>query len=167
MTHLVVVSAYENITMATGAGVALLDYSTVNVSATNLSFEDTNPMAGFIEGTIHVGAATDESEISGYAIYWGQSNSTKLDGGEPGLYAEFFEMASCPCTSCSVDFASLGHPILQQGESENLYSFARPLGSLFAWPGVNRSEYFAARWQGRVAVVIPGSYSLTMNLGCC
>ena len=163
MTHLVVVSAYENVTMSAGAGVMLVDYSTVSVVPSNLSFEDVNPLANFIEGTVQLGAAADESEISGYAIYWGQGPSVKLDGGEPGLSAQFFAMSTCPCMSCSLDFSSLGSAILEQSEAENHYTFARPSGSLSAWPGLNRSEFFAARWTGRVAVTIAGTYSLTMT----
>ena len=161
MTHLVVVSAYENVTMSSGAGVVLTDYSTVDTVATNLSFEDMNPLAGFVEGTVMVGAAADESQISGYAIYWGQSSSMKLEGGEPGLQAQFYAMPSCPCMTCNVDFASLGAPILVQDEAANMYSFSRPGGALSAWPGLNRSEFFAARWQGRVTLA-GGHYTMTL-----
>ena len=158
MTHLVVVSANEGYSMSTGSGVFLVDYSTVTVSPSSVEFLDTDTSLANIGGTVTIGAASDESEVVDYAVYWGVTSSVKSPGGSHGLNAEFFLMSSCPSATSFVDFSSLGAPFLTRIDTVSSYGPARPGGSLSIWPGLNRSELFAARWTGWFQVIVAGNY---------
>ena len=158
MTHLVVVSANEGYSMTTGSGVLLVDYSTVTVSPSSVEFLDTDTSLANIGGAVTIGAASDESEVVDYAVYWGVTSSVKLPGGSHGLNAEFFLMSSCPSATSFVDFSTLGAPFLTRIDTVSSYGPARPGGSLSIWPGLNRSELFAARWTGWFQVIIAGNY---------
>ena len=47
-------------------------------AAQAVAFVDQDPRQGFITGTLTVTAAGDESDITGYSVYWGSSASAKL-----------------------------------------------------------------------------------------
>src|SRR5690606_13118466 len=49
-------------------------------AAVSLAFTDTDSTAGFINGSLLISKASDESDVTHYEIYWGQDDSTKLDG---------------------------------------------------------------------------------------
>ena len=158
ITHLVVVSANGAVPMLTGSGVLLQDWVSITAVPSSIAFNDTDQALGSIGGTVTLGAAADESQVGSYAVYWGASSTVKLPGGSPGLNAEFFALTSCPSASVFPDISALGSPFLSQVETVNSYSSSRPGGSLSMWPGVNRSEYFAARWRGWIQVLTAGSY---------
>lgn len=52
-------------------------------NASNIYFGDENTSEGILTGTIEVVRADDESDISGYTVYWGMSESDKLAGTAP------------------------------------------------------------------------------------
>ena len=158
MTHLVVVSANGENPMQSGVGVALVDFVTISVVPSNVSFVDMDPSLQQISGTVTIAAAADESEVASYAVYWGVSPTVRLPGGAPGLNAEFFALSSCPCSSCFPDFSTLGTPFLSQVENASAYSASRPGGSFSIWPGLDRSEHFAARWTGWFQVISGGDF---------
>ena len=163
ITHLVVVSANEAYSMPTGSGVLLVDYATITVVPSSVNFSDTDASLAKIGGTVTIGAASDESEVVDYAVYWGASSSVKSPGGSHGLTAEFFVMASCPSASSFVDFSTLGAPFLQRIDTVSSYGPARPGGSLSIWPGLNQSELFAARWTGWFQIISGSSYWLQVD----
>ncbi|MDT8447172.1 MAG: hypothetical protein RRB13_09815 [bacterium] len=54
--------------------------STPDVSADALSFSDTDNRVAYIQGTLNITKATDESKVDSYKIYWGSDAATKLSG---------------------------------------------------------------------------------------
>ena len=165
MTHLVVVSANGAYSMPTGSGVLLVDYSTITVVPSSVEFQDTDASLANIGGAVTIGAASDESAVVDYVVYWGATSTAKLPGGSPGLNAEFFtlDLVSCPCSTCFVDFSTLGTAYLTRIDTGGTqYSSARPGGSLSVWPGLSTSEMFAARWTGWVQIITPGDYYWAM-----
>ena len=158
MTHLVVVSANGAYSMSTGSGVLPVDYATVTVIPSSFEFLDTDVLLGSIGGVATIGAASDESSVVDYAVYWGLTSTVKMPGGSPGLNAEFFTMTSCPATSSFVDFSTLGSPYLTRHDNVSQYSSSRPGRSFSTWPGLSGSELFAARWTGWIQVISAASY---------
>ena len=71
MTHLVVVSANGAYSMPTGSGVLLVDYSTITVVPSSVEFQDTDASLANIGGAVTIGAASDESQVVDYVVYWG------------------------------------------------------------------------------------------------
>ena len=165
MTHLVVVSANGAYSMPTGSGVLLVDYSTITVVPSSVEFQDTDASLANIGGAVTIGAASDESQVVDYVVYWGATSAAKLPAGSPGLYAEFFDLVSCPCSTCFVDFSTLGTAYLTRVDTDwTQYSSSRPGGSLSVWPGLSTSEMFAARWTGWVQIITPGDYYWSMSV---
>ncbi|CAE7540363.1 unnamed protein product, partial [Symbiodinium sp. CCMP2456] len=65
--------------MTTGISIPVVDFAPSSTAPTSLAFTDTDPSPGELGGTIILGRASDESEITHYAVYWGSSDQNVLE----------------------------------------------------------------------------------------
>jgi hypothetical protein len=79
-THLLVFTKNDDGEMETGVGIEINDKMAPVHAAQSVSFTDTDIVdAGDVSGDITITAATDESDLTHYVIYWGNSSTTKLN----------------------------------------------------------------------------------------
>ncbi len=62
--------------MTTGSSLALNDVTTPGI-ASSIAFTDSDTDSGQIAGTIYIGKATNEGDITHYVLYWGSSADAK------------------------------------------------------------------------------------------
>ena len=73
-THLLVYTAMNGVEMTTGISIPLVDFAPVQAVPASISFTDTDASPGELGGTITLGRAADESQVVGYAVYWGTAS---------------------------------------------------------------------------------------------
>ena len=83
-THLLVYTAMNGLEMTTGISIPLVDFAPVQAVPASISFTDTDASPGELGGTITLGRASDESEVIGYAVFWG-TESVVMDLAVQGL----------------------------------------------------------------------------------
>ena len=74
-THLLVYTAMNGVEMTTGISIPLVDFAPVQAVPASISFTDTDASPGELGGTITLGRAADESQVVGYAVYWGTAST--------------------------------------------------------------------------------------------
>ncbi|MCB1160270.1 MAG: hypothetical protein KDK45_22395, partial [Leptospiraceae bacterium] len=78
-THLLAFTKNGTVQMSTGVSTAISDLiSPPTLTASSLNFSDSDVSVGKIGGILTIGKASDESNITSYALYWGTNSSTKL-----------------------------------------------------------------------------------------
>ncbi len=79
-SHLIVVSANTAGEMALGTSTAISDLvQKPSYAPEGISFSDTDKRYKHIGGTVEIIRASNEADITGYAVYWGKSKLAKLD----------------------------------------------------------------------------------------
>ncbi|MDX2469386.1 MAG: hypothetical protein QNL04_02285 [SAR324 cluster bacterium] len=76
-THLLVFTQNAVGEMATGVSVAIVDVAVPVNSVTTVCWDDTRG-GGDIQGTVSITSAADESDITGYTLYWSTDGSTPV-----------------------------------------------------------------------------------------
>ena len=76
-THLLVFTKNANGEMPTGVNTTLTDVAGPTNAAAGVSFTDSDPTVGEIQGTVTITKATDESDVTHYVLYWGSSTTVK------------------------------------------------------------------------------------------
>ena len=69
-------------------------------------------LLGSIGGVATIGAASDESSVVDYAVYWGLTSTVKMPGGSPGLNAEFLHHDFMSSHFLLCGFLHLGQSLL-------------------------------------------------------
>ena len=89
--HLLTFAALTGGTNSLVAWTSIVDFRPPAHSPSSIQFTDTDYSAGVIAGTLSIGRATSETDISHYNIYFGTSSTQKLPAqGLPGLVYELF-----------------------------------------------------------------------------
>ena len=57
----------------------MVDFAPTSLAPASISFTDTDPSPGELGGTIVIGRAADETNVTHYAVYWGSSDQTVLE----------------------------------------------------------------------------------------
>ncbi|CAJ1349270.1 unnamed protein product [Effrenium voratum] len=78
-THLLVYTAMHGAEMESGISIPLVDYAPVDVVPSSINFTDADASPGELGGVIHLGRASDETQVTGYAVYWGSSETQTLE----------------------------------------------------------------------------------------
>ncbi|CAJ1364916.1 unnamed protein product [Effrenium voratum] len=78
-THLLVYTAMHGAEMESGISIPLVDYAPVDVVPSSINFTDEDASPGELGGVIHLGRASDETQVTGYAVYWGSSETQTLE----------------------------------------------------------------------------------------
>jgi subtilisin family serine protease len=87
-THLLVFTAYNGMEMTTGVSIDLQDWVPPSGGPQAVAFVDTDPSPNELQGTITISRAGDESSITHYVLYWGNT------GTKGTLIAEISSSAS-------------------------------------------------------------------------
>ncbi len=66
--------------MALGTFAAIYDLGVPTHAATSIAFTDSDTMANELTGVLTIGAASDESDLTHYVLYWGSNATTKKSG---------------------------------------------------------------------------------------
>jgi hypothetical protein len=68
-------------TVGVGTDTSTTSGSAPTNAATAVSFTDSNKYNSVLTGTVSITAATSESDVTHYVLYWGSDASTKMSGG--------------------------------------------------------------------------------------
>ena len=92
--HLLTFAALTSGTNSLAAWTSIVDFQPPAHPPSSIQFTDTDYSAGVIAGTLSIGRASSETDISHYNIYFGASSTQKLPAqGLPGLVYELFVFA--------------------------------------------------------------------------
>ena len=76
-SHLLVYTENEDGESTTSTSTAIIDLAVPTNPASGIIFTDTDTDFGELGGTVNITKATDESDITHYALYWGTDANTK------------------------------------------------------------------------------------------
>ena len=122
-THLLVFTAMHGAEMTTGISIPLVDYAPSSEAPASIEFTDTDPSPGELGGTITVGRAADESQVTHYAVYWGSSDSSAMElfaqvpKGSGGSYLQIPVPGNTPQPSGATHF--LAFVVAPSGQGHN------------------------------------------------
>ena len=77
VTHLIVRTRNADGEMSTGVSVPIIDKGVPVNAAMSIAFQDTNLVANRLDGTVNITRAANESDVTHYVLYWGQSPNAK------------------------------------------------------------------------------------------
>lgn len=77
-THILVRAKNKYGEVRNGPGIVIVDKGVPANFPTSLSFADTNPEGGKIEGLVSVSKAYSEADVTDYALYWSADSISKL-----------------------------------------------------------------------------------------
>jgi hypothetical protein len=149
--YFLIFSAYGQWEAPVPFALEIVDFHPPTQVAAAVAFADTDMSLRQIAGQIVITPAVDETLLTEYRVYWGQSATQKVETSLPGLRAEFFEF-----TQGNRVPSFEGHePVLERVDAT--VNFEGDRGDS-GWYAPVRKNNFAVRWTGSIEILQAGQY---------